>query len=174
MRKTLALILTVILALSACSSSKASGGTGQPTKGTQSSQPTQPTKAPNVTPTERPQPTEVTPQGGGILTLTVGGKVYTLDNGSCSAGIGGEYWFAGFGDYMNGGSVEDPGTTKDWFSLDIYTDGHVQQAGGIVQGVKIFMDSATTGSGDKDHGGAFTGTNSMGNDAVVSGVFTCK
>jgi hypothetical protein len=101
----------------------------------------------------------------------MGGSTYTVKGGGCTPGIGGSYFVAEAGDWIDG---NDPNATADFVSIDIYPDGHAERGGGLVSGTKFFLNTSDQkGTGDVTNGGTFSGTDAYGHGSV-SGTFTCK
>ena len=116
-------------------------------------------------------PTQGQASGGGSFTVTMGGSTYTVKGGDCAPGIGGGYFVAEAGDWIDG---NDPSATADFVSIMIYPDGHAEHGGGIVSGIKFYLNgSDEKGTGDATSGGTFSGTDTYGHGAV-SGTFTCS
>jgi hypothetical protein len=109
--------------------------------------------------------------GSGSITMTMGGSSYTVKGGDCAPGIGGGYFVAEAGDWLDG---NDPSATADFVSIMIYPDGHAEHGGGLVSGTRFYLDTGDQkGTGDVNNGGTFSGTDVYGHGAV-SGTFTCK
>jgi hypothetical protein len=101
----------------------------------------------------------------------MGGSTYTVKGGDCAPGIGGGYFVAEAGDWIDG---NDPSATADFVSIDIYPDGHAERGGGLVSGIRFFLNTGDQkGTGDVTNGGTFSGTDAYGHGAV-SGTFTCS
>ncbi len=116
-------------------------------------------------------PTQGQASGGGSFTVTMGGSTYTVKGGDCAPGIGGGYFVAEAGDWIDG---NDPSATADFVSIMIYPDGHAEHGGGLVSGIKFYLNGTDEkGTGDATSGGTFSGTDAYGHGAV-SGTFTCS
>lgn len=116
-------------------------------------------------------PAQTQASGGGSFTVTMGGSTYTVKGGDCAPGIGGNYFVAEAGDWIDG---NDPSATADFVSIEIFPDGHAERGGGLLSGTKFFLNTDDQkGTGDITNGGTFSGTDAYGHGAV-SGTFTCK
>jgi hypothetical protein len=116
-------------------------------------------------------PAQAQSSGGGSFTVTIGGSTYTVKGGDCAPGIGGAYFVAEAGDWIDG---NDPNATADFVSIMIYPDGHAEHGGGLLSGKKFYLNTGDQkGTGDVTNGGTFSGTDTYGNGAV-SGTFTCS
>jgi hypothetical protein len=168
MRRFALVSLLAVMAFAGCSGSGATqtavgggaGATQAPGGGT-----------PASTQKQAATPTQGQVSGGGTVTVTMGGSTYTVKGGDCAPGIGGGYFVAEAGDWING---NDPAATADFVSISIYPDGHAEHGGGLVSGIKFFLNTSDEkGTGDSTSGGTFSGTDSYGHGAV-SGTFTCS
>jgi hypothetical protein len=122
-------------------------------------------------PTQAATPTEAQASGGGTITVTMQGSNFFVQGGDCAWGIGHGYFVAEAGDWIDG---NDPSSTADFVSIDIYPDGHAEHGGGSVAGTRFFFNtSGETGTGDPTTGGTFSGTDDYGH-GKMTGVFTCQ
>jgi len=166
MRRFALVSLLAVMAFAGC------GGSGA----TQAAQATQADGGGGATPGASGQKQAATPaqgqaSGGGSFTVTMGGSTYTVTGGDCAPGIGGGYFVAEAGDWIDG---NDPSATADFVSIMIYPDGHAEHGGGLVSGIKFYLDTSDEkGTGDSTSGGTFSGTDVYGHGAV-SGTFTCS
>jgi hypothetical protein len=125
----------------------------------------------NATSAAKATPTKGQVSGSGSVTVTMGGSSYTVKGGDCAPGIGGNYFVAEAGDWIDG---NDPNATADFVSIMIYPDGHAEHGGGLVSGIRFYLNTDDQkGTGDVNTGGTFSGTDAYGHGAV-SGTFTCK
>ena len=165
MRRFALVSLLAVIAVAGCGGSGATqpAGTGGATPGASVQKQT-------ATPAQT-QASGTQASGGGSFAVTVGGSTYTVKGGDCAPGIGGGYFVAEAGDWIDG---NDPSATADFVSIEIFPDGHAERGGGLVSGIKFFLDTADQkGTGDATSGGTFSGTDAYGHGAV-SGTFTCS
>jgi hypothetical protein len=167
MRRFALVSLLAVMAFAGCGSSgatQAAGGGGAALAASSQKQ--------AATPAQNPSSgAQGQASGGGSFTVNIGGSTYTVKGGDCAPGIGGGYFVAEAGDWIDG---NDPSATADFVSIMIYPDGHAEHGGGIVSGIKFYLDgSDEKGTGDATSGGTFSGTDTYGHGAV-SGTFTCS
>lgn len=165
MRRLALISLVAVVLFAACGGSSAtqqSGAGGNPTSAAGG----------NATPKAKATPTKGQASGTGSVTVTLGGSSYTVKDGDCATStIGGKFFVAEFGDWING---IDPESTVEFVSIDIYPDGHAERGGGYVGGIRFFLNTTDQkGTGDVNNGGTFSGTDAYGHGAVT-GTFTCK
>ena len=171
MRRFALVPLLAVMAFAGCGGSgatQAAGGGGATPAASgqkQAATPGASVQKPTVT------PTQAQASGGGSFTVTMGGSTYTVTGGDCAPGISGDYFVAEAGDWIDG---NDPSATADFVSIMIYPDGHAEHGGGLVSGIKFYLDTGDQkGAGDLTSGGTFSGTDAYGHGAV-SGTFTCS
>ena len=164
MRRMALVSLVAVVVFAACGGSSATqqpGAGGNPTSAAGG----------NATPAAKATPAKGQSSATGSVTLTLGGSSYTIKDGDCAPGIGGNYFVAEAGDWRDG---NDPSATADFVSIMIYPDGHAEHGGGLVSGTRFYLNGDDEkGTGDVTNGGTFSGTDSYGHGAVT-GTFTCK
>ena len=162
MRRLALISLVAVVVLAACGGSSATeqpGAGGNPTSAGGNA-----THAAKATPAGQVS-------GSGSVTVTIGGSSYTVKGGDCAPGLGGNYFVAEFGDWLDG---MDPSSTVEFVSIDIYPDGHADLGGGYVGTIRFYLNKGDQkGTGDVNNGGTFSGTDAYGHGAVT-GTFTCK
>lgn len=164
MRRFALISLVAVVMFAACGGSSATdqpGAGGNPTSAAGG----------NATAAAKATPATGQASGTGSVTVTLGGSSYTVKDGDCAPGLGGKYFVAEFGDWLDG---MDPSSTAEFVSIDIYPDGHADLGGGYVGGIRFYLNKDDQkGTGDVNSGGTFSGTDAYGHGAVT-GTFTCK